>query len=102
MLRLREYGLKPLRGEPEKDQVQRRAHSLFLQLLELELWSGIRGNQSMLPLVKTLFSLLHKQMIFFPLQKKAEEAHKIFEGLGPKVELVSSLAAFSLFFMLLS
>lgn len=23
------------------------------------------------------------------LQKKAEEAHKIFEGLGPKVELVS-------------
>jgi len=24
------------------------------------------------------------------LQKKAEEAHKIFEGLGPKVELVSS------------
>lgn len=36
-------------------------------------------------------------MIFFPLQKKAEEAHKIFEGLGPKVELVSSLATYSLF-----
>lgn len=41
------------------------------------------------------------------LQKKAEEAHKIFEGLGPKVELVSCgillvffFFSFVLFFLL--
>lgn len=37
-----------------------------------------------------------KKKILFP-QKKAEEAHKILEGLGPKVELVCALMINNIF-----
>lgn len=44
------------------------------------------------------FSTCYNKSIFvlFP-QKKAEEAHKILEGLGPKVELVCALMINNIF-----
>lgn len=41
------------------------------------------------------------QIIYDENRKKAEEAHKIFEGLGPKVELVSKKFLFSFLVLLL-